>query len=392
MGFPLLLTVAAATQLPGTGSTAEQSPPVVWEIESYGGESTRLERRFEVRDFPVKFECEGTPPVFEVLFVPEGRSILPRDFDRTLGGTIRIPPEPVRNAEWKVRSGSGWLWTALDRIEIEFLVESAGALEIEVQTPEGQTLRHRSPESTAIAPAVARFLEACDHHTKETNRRFDLDGIEIELQVEVDDAGIEDIRALAAELGIRDVQRISVGLYGIPVSRLAAIVESRAVREGDKITQTQLKLSQKYWTYWASSDFEPDGQLFTRGLWQTSLRDLYSLDRWIVRDGDWSIEVRLGAEVPYEDAVRIVRAIRTGKLVDVREGPAWVHVPLSADPYDLKQFGKSLPRITRDANATTGEAGRYVVDIPTSGGSGTTLDVRLIGDRLEVVGVSVWIV
>lgn len=96
--------------------------------------------------------------------------------------------------------------------------------------------------------------------------------------------------------------------------------------------------------------------------------------------------------MPYEDAVRVVRAIRAGKLVDVREGPAWVHIPLSGS-YLLKQFGAStLPRITRDPDATGDEAGRYVVDIPSSGGSGTTLRVRLTGDRLEVVGVSMWVV
>jgi hypothetical protein len=234
-----------------------------------------------------------------------------------------------------------------------------------------------TPAQTDEVSAV-QFLKA-------GNRQFEVDGIQVELQIEVSEKDLEDIRFLAAELGIREIQKIFIGYRGLIVGKLVALVESRAVRDGDKIAQSELKLRQRYWQ---SSADDSDGDLRTRGLWQAGSTDLRLLDRWIVRDGDWSIEVGLGEVVPYDDVVRVIRAIRAGSLVDARQdGPDGILTPLS-QPYELKQWGaKAFPDIKRDTRS--GESGRYLISLPKSMGSETILYVRVVGDRVEVLGVFV---
>jgi hypothetical protein len=311
------------------------------------------------------------------------------DFEGVRDGTLRIGGRGTRKVEWR-RWGYKALAASLHRADIESLAESEGALDIEVRSPNDEALRYRSPESSSFLPALRRFLRDCGRHVREANRQFEVDGIEVDLRVEVDEKGIEDMRALAAQLGIPDVKSIYVGLYGIPTSSLVAIVEGRAVQDGNKISQSRLLLRQKYWpSSWVNSDEVTT----THGLWQTSARNLDNLDRWIVRDGDWSIEVRLEAGVPYDDAVRIIRAIRARTLVDVREGPSWMYPGLSLGPEDLRQWdATTLPRIEIDDEAPAGESGRYEVSIPSSLGSGTMIRVRLLDDRVEVVAVGQWIV
>jgi hypothetical protein len=161
------------------------------------------------------------------------------------------------------------------------------------------------------------------------------------------------------------------------------------VRDRDRITQDEVFLTQKYWQPWPQH-IVSEKRLLTRGLWQGSSRDLNNLDRSVVRVGDWSIEVRLGAEVPYEAAVRILNAIRAGTLVDATEGGTYGTV--SVNPYHLlSNDPRTIPRIERDANSAPDETGRYVIEILHGLGSGTILDVRIIGDRVEVLRVSRWI-
>ncbi len=389
MSFERLLTSAVVAVLSTHAQTEDVSTE--WEIEPHQGNATVLRREFDISEPRVEFRCEGKPPSFHILFLWPGESAAPSsDFERAHGGTIHIPPRPTRKAEWK---GEGWFSTPLERTEVESLVETGAAVDIEVQAPDGEVIRYRSPESSTIAPAISKFLEYCAHHVKSVHRQFVVDGIEVDLQVEVDDKGLEDIRALAAELGIRDVQKVYVGPRSIRWLRVAAIVESRVVRDRDRIAQSKLVFGQKYWKHWPSSDVDSEEDLTTRGLWHADSRALQILDRWIIRDGDWNIEVRLGEGVPYDDAARLIRAIRAGTLVDVREGPRWKYIPLSAEPYELKQWKEVCPRIERDKTAAAVESGSYEISIPQSRGlSGTTLQVRIVGDRVEVVGVSLWIV
>ena len=64
----------------------------------------------------------------------------------------------------------------------------------------------------------------------------------------------------------------------------------------------------------ADSRFEQQGNWIAfLGEFNPQRREL-----WRIRDGDWHIDINLGADVPYDDAVSIVHAIRQKQLVDRR--------------------------------------------------------------------------
>jgi hypothetical protein len=165
------------------------------------------------------------------------------------------------------------------------------------------------------------------------------------------------------------------------------------VRDGDRVVHRKLQVTHKYWESWEATARESEGEFLNRGLWQARPRDLYILDRWTIRDGDWSIEVRLGEGVPYDDAVQVIHAFRAGTLVDVREGLPAMHLAAPTEPYEFKDWSIEYPpHIRRDEKAMTGESRRYEISIPGGGGSGRALQVRIVGDRVEVLGVSIWVV
>jgi hypothetical protein len=234
---------------------------------------------------------------------------------------------------------------------------------------------------------------------EEGNRKFEVDGIRVELQIEVNEKDIEDIRAIASQVGIRDIQKIFVGYHGVPYGVPMAIVESRPVRDGNRIARRELVVAHKYWTPWqlsTSPSTDVPGSphmeegLTTRGFWQADSRDLSLLDRTLVEVGDWTIEVRLDFEVPYDDAVLLLHAIREGAVVDARVGI--VTEQLSVNPYGLLSDNpRTVPRIWRAANAAAGQSRRYLIEIFHGMSSGTVLHVRIVGDRVEVYQIGQWI-
>jgi hypothetical protein len=81
-------------------------------------------------------------------------------------------------------------------------------------------------------------------------------------------------------------------------------------------------------------------------------------ERWRIHDGDWHVDIHLGVDVPYDDAVMVVHAIRQKQLVDGRPPPEPSSPIRYIDPSRIMSIGRSDARtILRQYQVTEGTAG-----------------------------------
>jgi hypothetical protein len=79
---------------------------------------------------------------------------------------------------------------------------------------------------------------------------------------------------------------------------------------------------------------------------------------WRIRDGDWHVDIHLGEDVPYDDAVMVVHAIRHKQLVDRRPPPEPSSPIRYIDPSRIRGISRSdAPTIPRQYQVTEGTAG-----------------------------------
>jgi hypothetical protein len=102
-----------------------------------------------------------------------------------------------------------------------------------------------------------------------------------------------------------------------------------------------------------------------------------------VSDADWFIDVRLGPQVPYEDAERIVLAIR--RQVVVNRLPSTIG-PLTLDTTMPSIDANDVQSIQKGGS----EPGRYEVRTGRTGG--LVLDVLVGEGRVELHGLGTWLV
>lgn len=159
-------------------------------------------------------------------------------------------------------------------------------------------------------------------------------------------------------------------------------VESKPVVVGNRVLSTVLAIRQKHAP--GCRPFRNEGDLKQRGNWVAFLSAINPRqeERWRIRDDDWHIDVRLTADVPYGDAVMIVRAIRLKQLVDrrpPRRASAEIRYidpsRISGISTGIRSASPSIPRQYWVGEVTTG-AGR--------GGGGYILVVRIHDGLVEL--------
>ena len=107
-------------------------------------------------------------------------------------------------------------------------------------------------------------------------------------------------------------------------------------------------------------------------------------ERWRIHDADWHIDIHLGEDVPYDDAVMVVHAIRQKQLVDRRQPPELSSPIRYIDPSGIISIGRSDARtIPRQYQVTEGTAG-------LRGGGGQLLTVRIRDGRVELHAHMQW--
>ena len=191
------------------------------------------------------------------------------------------------------------------------------------------------------------------------------------------------ILEIARRAGIGEPRYVSV-----PVLSSCALVqvESMRVVEGNRVRSSILGVRQLHGPECPA--IRADQRSIRRGNWIAFLGTLnpQSRERWRVRDGSWNIDIDLSADVPYEDAVTIVLAVRRRQLVDARPAALGNSPSLSyVDPNSITSI--QTPHVGLVRPATPGE---YTVAMTGSqhssgrAGSGESLTVRVQNGTVEL--------
>jgi len=169
------------------------------------------------------------------------------------------------------------------------------------------------------------------------------------------------ILEIARRVGISDPRSVSVSIRS---SCILVSIESRPVLDGNRVLSSVLGVRQfkgpECMPVRADARFEQQGNWVAfLGAFNPQRREL-----WRIHDGDWHIDINLGADVPYDDAVSIVHAIRHKQLVD-RRPPSreksseirYVEPSAIRSIQTAKNAGSRGVPIPREYEIKTGEAG-----------------------------------
>jgi hypothetical protein len=136
-------------------------------------------------------------------------------------------------------------------------------------------------------------------------------------------------------------------------------VESSPVVHGNRVLSEVLHVRQ-----FSGPDCNPaltERPHHRNGNWLAFLGDFnpQRRERWRIRDGNWHVDVLFGPDMPYEDAVSIVRAIRHRHLVDRRSltneaSPVIRYIHPNRIGMIRKSSKSSVPRTYE---VTTGDSG-----------------------------------
>jgi hypothetical protein len=170
------------------------------------------------------------------------------------------------------------------------------------------------------------------------------------------------ILEIARRAGISDPRSVFVPPDGSQCGLLH--VESTPAVDGNRVRSSILGVR---YLRRPGCPVHTDGQrVIQRGNWVAVLgvANPQHRERWRIRDGSWYVDIALGPDVPYEDAVSIVLAIRHQQLVDRRPpGPGVSPEITYVDP-------NLIIRIDPDGSANPD---RYTV---TTGGAGLVVSVQ----------------
>jgi hypothetical protein len=190
------------------------------------------------------------------------------------------------------------------------------------------------------------------------------------------------ILAIARAVGIREPGAVSVPVRSIC---LLVQVESQPVLIGNRVLSETLGIRQRSGP--DCSPVRPDSRVEQRGNWIALLFESnpLRLERWRIRDGDWHVDLGLGGDVPYGDAVAIVDAIRRRQLIDRR--------PSSQSSSPIQYFDASRIRSIESRDSTPRTPGVYEITEGEGaglGGGGRWLIVRIYEGRVELTFDGHW--
>ena len=200
----------------------------------------------------------------------------------------------------------------------------------------------------------------------------------------VDPGDRRDILDIARRLGITDPR----SAWTIASACRLVYIESTPIVDGDRVRSTLVGVRRLRGPECSS----PRGgqRVVQQGNWIAFLGDVNPRHReqWRVRDGAWHIDITIGADVPYEDAVSVVIAIRRRELVDRRPPVDGVPSPMTyVDPSEIFSI-RADPGRPAGRPATPGLY--QVMTGKERGGVGNYLEVRVQRDTVELIKQGIW--
>jgi hypothetical protein len=189
----------------------------------------------------------------------------------------------------------------------------------------------------------------------------------------------EAILRLARRLGIAQPRIVSFTAY-LPSFCPVVRVESIVTVEGNRRSWLALLLRQKDWR---ACTRVPRFSTRGEGRWRGSRAELSTEEEWRIAEGDWFIDIRLGEGVAYDDAKRIVLAIRNGALAN--------RLPSSIGALKLDT---TMPEIDASEirSITVDKSNADMYQVTTGRFGGLLYRVRIRDGTVELHGEGSWFV
>ena len=221
---------------------------------------------------------------------------------------------------------------------------------------------------------------------------FEWKGVSVFLHQSVSEKDLDDLLELARLNGMADVEEIFIGSLGTFIPRMARVT-NRGITHGDLIVQHELRVRHRDWFYTPPSDDEAG---HWHGNWRVSPEPVSDVSRYIVRDGEWSTEVRFARGMTFECTEKIILAVRRNELIDARIDPlgGMNHTRTLSEAHNpVARIYPSLgPGSVHAQIKGVAQDDLYTLTLSPFGSSGTTLTLRVDNERVALVDVSIWIV
>lgn len=191
----------------------------------------------------------------------------------------------------------------------------------------------------------------------------------------------EAILALARQVGIAAPARVSFETSLPGVCRFL-LVASAVKEANNRISWQEVPV---YRTDWSECSHKPEigDAILRRGRWTANAADLTEREEWRIRDGHWHVDVVLDAGVAYDDAQRIVLAVRRHTLVSRLPSSMG---PLKRDtrvPAIDAQDIEAIARVRAESNT---------FEVRLDARAGLLLTVKVVGDIVELHAVGTYMV
>jgi len=200
----------------------------------------------------------------------------------------------------------------------------------------------------------------------------------------------KDILTIARRVGILDPQTVSVPMGS---ACLLVEVESKPRVVGNRVLSDIVMI--RHNTGPECRPSAPARRVQQKGNWVAALftgnptsftGNPRRRELWRIRDEDWRVDIHLGQDVPYDDAVMVVHAIRQKQLIDRRQPPEPSSPIRYIDSSRIRSIDRSDARtIPRQYQVTESSE-----PLSRRGGGGQLLTVRIRDGRVELLAHMQW--
>jgi hypothetical protein len=189
----------------------------------------------------------------------------------------------------------------------------------------------------------------------------------------------KEVIALAKAMGVHDPVKVSMGVVLILGDRFVT-VDGRVTVDGPERRWARARMFRENWRGPGDAP-PPELRRHRVGRW-ISMGEGEVVSEWRIQDGSWFVDLSLGPDVSYDDAQRIVLALRHGTFTN-RLPERLINGAMVRPSFQLDNRGQASS-IQRDG------AQAYKVSYWVGDYSGYTLSISLSEGKVLLLAVSVF--